>query len=68
MPQRSTSGITNELELHGMKFEEVDKFCYVGDMLADKEVRSSCDHKDPKCLEEICDPFPSSSLGQPYLK
>ena len=32
--QRDTSGLANGLELQGRKFEAVDKFCYLGDMLA----------------------------------
>ena len=34
VPQRGTSGIAKGLELQGRKFEAVDKFCYLGDMLA----------------------------------
>ena len=34
VPQRDTSGIAKGLELQGRKFEAVDKFCYLGDMLA----------------------------------
>ena len=34
VPQRGTSGIAKGLELQGRKYETMDKFCYLGDMLA----------------------------------
>ena len=34
VPQRGSCGIAKGLELQGRKFEAVDKFCYLGDMLA----------------------------------